>query len=55
MSEQILVINAGSSSLKFHMYKVQPGDQLDFEFGGRFRALAVSSLLSRSRMLKVNP
>ena len=42
MSEQILVINAGSSSLKFHMYKVQPGDQLDFEFGGQVSGIGSS-------------
>ena len=42
MSEQILVINAGSSSLKFHMYKVQPGDHLDFEFGGQVSGIGSS-------------
>lgn len=42
MSEQILVINAGSSSLKFHMYKVQSGDQLDFEFGGQVSGIGSS-------------
>uniref|UniRef100_A0A1I8AVV5 Probable acetate kinase n=1 Tax=Steinernema glaseri TaxID=37863 RepID=A0A1I8AVV5_9BILA len=31
-----------SSSLKFHMYKVQPGDQLDFEFGGQVSGIGSS-------------
>ncbi|MGE8547760.1 MAG: acetate/propionate family kinase [Alcaligenes sp.] len=35
MSELILVVNAGSSSLKFHMYAVVEDDRLAFQYGGQ--------------------
>ncbi|WP_341668855.1 acetate/propionate family kinase [Alcaligenes sp. SDU_A2] len=35
MSDLILVVNAGSSSLKFHMYAVDQNEQLVFDYGGQ--------------------
>ena len=35
MTETLLVVNAGSSSIKFQLFAILPGDRLDLEFKGQ--------------------
>ena len=41
MSETILVVNAGSSSIKFQLFKVDTGDQLQRRLKGQIEGIGV--------------
>ena len=40
MTETLLVVNAGSSSIKFQLFGVLPGDRLDLRFKGQMEGIA---------------
>jgi acetate kinase len=41
MSDTVLCLNAGSSSIKFEVFKVMPRDELELAFRGQFEGLGV--------------
>lgn len=49
MSDTILVINAGSSSIKFHLFEVGPGDTLTARLGGQVEGIGSSHPRLRAR------
>lgn len=40
--DSILVINAGSSSIKFYLYDIGPGDELTPRLGGQVEGIGTS-------------
>ena len=46
MSETILVVNAGSSSIKFQLFEVGTGDQLGRRLKGQIEGISVHPRLS---------
>ena len=46
MNETILVINAGSSSLKFELFEIKPGDELARAMGGQFDGIGTRPRLA---------
>lgn len=50
MTESILVINAGSSSIKFQLFAIEPGDRLERRFKGQIEGVG-----TRPRLFAVSP
>ncbi|HEX2840849.1 acetate/propionate family kinase [Hyphomicrobium sp.] len=50
MTESILVINAGSSSIKFQLFAIESGDRLERRFKGQIEGVG-----TRPRLFAVNP
>ena len=41
MSDTVLCLNAGSSSIKFELFEVMPRDELQLSFRGQFEGIGV--------------
>ena len=39
MAETLLVVNAGSSSIKFQLFEIAAGDRLELEFRGQMEGI----------------
>jgi acetate kinase len=46
MTETLLVVNAGSSSIKFQLFRVLPGDRLDLRFKGQMDGIGTHPRLA---------
>ena len=47
MSDSILVVNAGSSSIKFQLFSVDAGDQLERRLKGQIEGVGIKPHLER--------
>jgi acetate kinase len=46
MTETLLVVNAGSSSIKFQLFRVLPGDRLDLQLKGQMDGIGTHPCLT---------
>ena len=55
MTETILVVNAGSSSIKFQLFAVAARDRLERRLKGQIEGIGVTPHLDRPRTSRAEP
>ena len=55
MSETILVVNAGSSSIKFQLFSVSAGDRLQRRLKGQIEGIGVHPFPPLKTAIRVHP
>ena len=51
MTETLLVLNAGSSSIKFQLFETHPGDRLERKLKGQVEFVAPGSLPTDGKVI----